>query len=110
QHGELVASLRLSVKESPASGPIVRAELLGAGGESLASDTLTVERLRQTTWVDLPLAWHSDGGAVRLRVTTAPGAVIDLDYVEVFPRRFGLVVSPGSGTFTDSDRLVFELP
>lgn len=110
QRGDLVASLRLSVKASAASGPIVSAAVLGIDGEILASATLTTARLREATWVDLPLAWASDGRPVTLRVSPAPGAVIDLDYIEVFPERFGLVLSPGSGTFVDDDRLVIELP
>jgi pyroglutamyl-peptidase len=110
QTGDLVASLRLAVRSTAASGTIVSAAILGVEGEILATNTLTTARLRQTTWIDLPLAWSSDGRPVTVRVTPASGAVIDLDYVEVFPERFGLVASPGSGTYADGDRLVFELP
>jgi pyroglutamyl-peptidase len=110
QNGDLVASLRISVKSYTASGTIVSAAILGIDGEVLAMNTLTTSRLRQASWLDLPLAWVSNGSPVNLRVSAAPGAVIDLDYIEVFPERFGLVASPGSGTYADSDRLVFELP
>ena len=72
-------------------------------------NTLTTNTLRRTT-LDLPLAWSSNGSPVNLRVTAGAGAVFDLDYIEVFPERFGLVTSPGSGIYTDTDRLVFELP
>src|SRR5262249_36344383 len=67
-------------------------------------------RLRSSGWIDLPLKWNSDGTAVTLQITPADGAVIDFDYAEVFPERFGLVASPGSGVFADGDHLVFELP
>jgi pyroglutamyl-peptidase len=110
QQGDLVASLRINVRALPASGTIVSATITGVDGEILASSTLTTQRLRHASWVDLPLAWSSNGRPVTVRVTPATGAVIDLDYVEVFPERFGLVASPGSGTFADADRLVFELP
>ena len=110
QRGELVASLRIHVAAHPASGTIVSAAVLDAGGEVLATAELTAARLRQATWLDMPLVWTSEGRPVTVRVTPAAGAVIDLDYVEVFPERFGLVISPGSGTFADDDRLVFELP
>jgi pyroglutamyl-peptidase len=110
QNGDLVASLRVSVRAYAASGTIVTAAILGVDGEILATNTLTTQRLRQASWIDLPLAWASNGSPVTVRVTPAAGAVIDLDYVEVFPERFGLVASPGSGTFADTDRLVFELP
>jgi pyroglutamyl-peptidase len=110
QNGDLVASLRLSVKAYAASGTIVSAAITGLDGEVLASNTLTTSRLREASWLDLPLAWSSNGSPVNVKITAAPGAVIDLDYIEVFPERFGLVVSPGSGTLADADRLVFELP
>jgi pyroglutamyl-peptidase len=110
QHGDLVASLRISVKSYAASGTIVSAAVLGLDGEVLAMNTLTTARLRQTTWLDLPLAWSSNGSPVNLKITPADGAVLDIDYIEVFPEKFGLVASPGSGTYADTDKLVFELP
>ncbi|HEY5922031.1 MAG TPA: hypothetical protein VIV11_10195 [Kofleriaceae bacterium] len=110
QSGDLVASLRISVKSVASSGTIVSAAVMGIDGEVLATKTLTTQQLRQATWLDLPLAWSSNGSPVNLRVTAGAGAVIDLDYIEVFPERFGLVASPGSGLYTDTDRLVFELP
>ena len=110
QQGDLVASLRLSVRAHAASGTIVSAAILGVDGEVLASSTLTSARLRHSTWIDMPLAWSSDGRPVTVRLAPAAGAVIDIDYIEVFPERFGLVASPGSGVYADTDRLVFELP
>jgi pyroglutamyl-peptidase len=110
QSGDLVASVRISVKAYAASGTIVGATVTGLDGSILATATLTTSRLRQATWIDLPLAWSSNGSPVNVTITPAQGAVIDLDYIEVFPERFGLVASPGSGTFADTDKLVFELP
>jgi pyroglutamyl-peptidase len=110
QTGDLVASLRISVRAYAASGTIVTATILGVDGEILASNALTTQRLRQASSVDLPLAWSSNGRPVTVRVVPAAGAVIDLDYVEVFPERFGLVASPGSGIYRDDERLIFELP
>ena len=110
QHGDLVASLRLSVKAHAASGPIVSAAIIGVDGKILASSELTTSNLRNRTWVDLPLTWDSEGQPVTVKISPAPGAVIDLDYVEVFNERFGLVASPGSGSYADADKLIFELP
>src|SRR5688572_11853461 len=45
QQGDLVASLRLSVRAHAASGTIVSAAILGVDGEVLASSTLTSARL-----------------------------------------------------------------
>lgn len=110
QNGDLVASLRLSIKAHPSSGAIVSAAIVRSDGEILSNATLTTSRLRNATWVDMPLTWVSSGQPVTVRVQPAPGAIVDIDYVEVFPERFGLVASPGSGTYRDADKLIFELP
>ncbi len=110
QRGDLVASLRLRVRTHAATGTIVSAALLDDGDQVLATGALTVARLRDASWIDLPLAWTSSGAPVRVRITPAPGNVVELDYVEVFNERFGLVASPGSGTYADTDTLVFEVP
>ena len=110
QTGDLVVSARISIKAHAASGDIVSIALVGPGEQILASDTLTTQRLRHSTWLDLPVTWNSNGGPVQIKIAPAPGAVIDVDYVEVFPERFGLVLSPGSGIVGDADRLTFELP
>ena len=110
QQGDMVASLRMRVQSSAATGTIVSASILGVDGEILASQSLTTSQLRSTSWIDLPLAWPSTGTPVSVRVVPSAGAVIDLDYIEVFPERFGLVASPGAGVYVDGDRLVFELP
>src|SRR5512146_2609850 len=97
QQGDLVVNARLHIQSHAASGDIVRVEVLGPDQKLLGGQTLTTSRLRSATWIDWPVSWHSDGTAVTLRIAPAPGAVIDVDYVEVFPERFGLVLSPGSG-------------
>ena len=110
QSGDLVVSARISVKAHAASGDVVSIAVVAPGEKFLGSDTLTTQRLRHATWIDLPLSWNSNGAPVELRITPAPGAVIEVDYVEVFPERFGLVLSPGSGVIGSDGRLTFELP
>jgi pyroglutamyl-peptidase len=110
QNGDLVASMRLSIKAHPASGTIVSAAIVRTDGEIIANTSLTTSRLRDAAWVDLPMSWASSGQAVTVRIQPAPGAIVDVDYVEVFREHFGLVATPGSGTFADTDKLVFELP
>lgn len=110
QHGAMIASLHLRVTGASASGTLVSAQLYGAGGQMLAATSLTTQQRRGTAWVDLPLGWQSSGDDVTVRVVPSPGAAIELDYIEVFPERFGLVASPGSGVYADTDKLVFELP
>jgi pyroglutamyl-peptidase len=111
QAGQLVVNVRLSVVAHAASGDIVRVALIGAGDTVIADQMLTTSRLRHSRWIDWPVSFNNDGNTpVTLRISPAAGATIDVDYAEVFPERFGLVLSPGSGPIADTDRLVFELP
>jgi len=99
--GPLMANLRLRVHDHASHGAIVTLRL------GTASETLTVARLRALEeWIDLPVTLQS-GSATALRIEPASSAQIDIDYVEVFPARFGLVIDPGSGVV---DRLTFEIP
>jgi pyroglutamyl-peptidase len=109
QAGDLVASARIKIDAHAASGAIVSITV-SANDEVLASDTLTVARLRDASWLDMPVTWSSTGAPVRIRIEPAPGATVEVDYVEVFPSRFGLVLSPGSGVVGDDARLTFEVP
>ncbi len=109
QAGDLVANARLAVRKHATSGTIATIDVLDANGATLATSKLTVSRLRAGEWIDVPVAWSSTGAAVQFRITPA-NATLDLDYVEVFPQRFGLVLAPGSGMVSDGDHLTFELP
>ncbi len=110
QVGDLTASIRLRVRSAPASGVIVTAKILGSARDTLSTATLTAAQLRSSSWIDLPLRWSSDGTAVTIEISASRGALVDVDYVEVFPQQFGLVGDPGSGIYADGDRLVFEMP
>ena len=110
QQGDLKISARIRVDAHPAHGTVATFRVLDAAGMQLATDTLTVSRLRRAGWIDLPLAWQSTGGAISIELLPAAGARVSVDYFEVFPQRFGLVASPGSGVIADADHLVFELP
>jgi len=108
QNGDLMVNLRLRVTDHPVAGTIVRAAVLDTSGE-VASEALTVERLREgDDWIDLAIGFH--GPASSLQIQPQDGSTIELDYVEVFPKRFGLVIGPGSGVIGDDDLLTFELP
>ena len=109
--GQLTANVRLRVTSAPARGAIVKVELRDAGGTVLASKTLTVSQLRQrTSWIDLAVEQTGPGTLANVRVEPQDGSVIEVDYLEIFPRRFGLVVAPGSGVYADSDVITFEVP
>lgn len=110
QAGELVANVRLRVLDHATRGDIVTATLLDTTGAAIAHDTLTVARLRSRDgFIDLPVQL-AGRAASAIRIDVASGARIELDYVEIFPRQFGLVVAPGSGVIADDEWLAFELP
>ena len=110
QYGQMVASARVRVAAHADAGDVLAIALVGSDGRALVSDMLTVDRLRDDGWLDLPLEWSNENPDVSFALAPAHGAAIDVDYVETFPQRFGLVAAPGSGVIGDGDRLTFELP
>ena len=107
QDGDLVANVRLRVT-SHGDGAIATVSARAAG-QVVASTPLAAASLRaEDAWIDLPVTWHDH--ADTLRIDIASGAAVDLDSIEVFPQRFGLVASPGSGVIDDAAHLQFELP
>jgi len=109
--GDLTISARVRVRRASASGAIVTVTTRTATDDALASEQLTVSRLRAyDQWFDLPIEHASETPAASVVLEIADGAVVDLEYLEVFPQRVHLVIAPGSGIYSDADRLTFELP
>lgn len=108
--GALVVNLRLRVLKAPSSGGILKATVVDDAGAELAKESLTVSRLRgRTSWIDLAINLDSFNAA-KVRLEPAAGARVEIDYAEVFPKNFGLVLAPGSGVIGDDQLLTFELP
>lgn len=109
--GELVVNARLRVTSAPARGAIVKITMIHTSDSELGSKTLTVSQLRgRDSWVDLTVNQNTFGNLAAVRVEPMQGAGVELDYVEIFPKKFGLVVAPGSGVYADTDTLTFEVP
>jgi len=112
QRGAMQVNARLRVTSHPERGEVITIRVRDAATDLvLGEQQLTVARLRgRASWIDLPVGWSSAGDAVTIELAPAPGSAIELDYVEVFPRHIGLVVSPGSGVLADDEWLTLELP
>lgn len=109
--GNLLVNARLRVRRAPSWGPIVKLTAIDANGTELGAQTLTVSRLRGLNrWIDLPISIHNSSGAAHLKLEVVDGALVDLQYVEVFPKHLGVVVSPGAGVYSDEAKITFELP
>lgn len=109
--GGLTVSARLRVRSHAASGNIVTITAKDADGRALGTETLTVERLRgRDRWIDLPIRIQEVVRVAKIALDVTPGAVVELQYVEVFPKDLGVVVSPGSGVYRDTDYVTVELP
>jgi pyroglutamyl-peptidase len=109
--GGLTVSARLRVRQHGAEGDIVKITAKDANGQTLGTETLTVERLRGTNrWIDLPIRIQQIVRVAKVSLEVTPGAVVELQYVEVFPKDLGVVVSPGSGVYRDTDFITVELP
>lgn len=108
--GALVINPRLRVLQAPSSGSILKAIVLDDEGNQLAKESLTVSRLRgRQDWIDLAINLEAVNAAT-LRLEPQGNARVEIDYAEVFPKNFGLVVAPGSGVIADDELLTFELP
>ncbi|MBL0215068.1 MAG: hypothetical protein IPQ07_14420 [Myxococcales bacterium] len=109
--GGLTVNARLRVRQHPSSGTIVKLTAKDADGRVLGTETLTVSRLRgRDRWVDLPIKIQNVVHVAKVSLDVTAGAIVDLQYVEVFPKDLGVIVSPGSGVFKDSDVITIELP
>lgn len=108
--GRLTVNARLRVTRAPERGAIVRLVMLDASGSELGSKTLTAAQLRDRDWIDLAGDQTTFGELAAVRVEPQPGAEVELAYVEIFPRTFGLVIAPGSGVAADTDTITFEIP
>ncbi|MBA3501810.1 MAG: hypothetical protein M4D80_12070 [Myxococcota bacterium] len=109
--GELVVNARLRVTSAPSRGAIVKITMINTGGSELGTKTLTVSQLNgRRTWLDLAVNQNTFGNLAAVRVEPLQNARIELDYLEIFPKKFGLVVAPGSGVYADTDTITFEVP
>lgn len=108
--GELVINVRLRVMKAPAAGSVIEAIVIDDDGNELAKESLTVSRLRgRASWIDLAINVDAVN-ASKLRLEPKGGASVEIDYAEIFPKKFGLVVAPGSGVIGDGELLTFEMP
>jgi len=109
--GGLTVNARVRVRSHPSRGPIVVVTAKDLSGAALGSETLTVSRLRaRNRWVDVPVRIQQAARVARVTLEVSPGAAVDLQYVEVFPKELGVVIAPGSGIYRDSDVITIELP
>jgi pyroglutamyl-peptidase len=109
--GGLTVNARVRVRSYTSAGAIVKVTAKDLSGAALGSETLTVSRLRaRNRWVDVPVRIQQAARVARVTLDVSPGAVVDLQYVEVFPKDLGVVIAPGSGVYRDSDVVTIELP
>ena len=109
--GGLTVNARIRVRTAPAVGTIATLRALADDGTEVGVETLTVERLRyRNRWIDFPITVETTRAIANVSLEITPGAIVDFDYVEVFPKKLGVVINPGSGVYRDTDKLTFELP
>jgi len=99
QSGDLQLSARMKLHTGTATLRVKK------GGTVLASKKISK---RGDAWTDVPVGWYSNGDAITVELVAT--GTFEVDYFEVFPARFGLVASPGSGVIGDDDHLTIEVP
>jgi pyroglutamyl-peptidase len=109
QRGELAVNVRMKVRELGESD-VVTVRVTDTEGGVSVEDTITAERVRAIgEWIDVSVAYWSDGEPRTIAIVPGDGAEVEVDYVETFPRRFRMVLSPGSGVVADEDVLTVEM-
>ncbi|MBZ0238680.1 MAG: hypothetical protein K8M05_40595 [Deltaproteobacteria bacterium] len=114
QRGELVVNVRVKVREmgeeeGEGEGEVITVRVVERDGRVSVEDTITETRVRERgEWIDVAVAYWSDGEPRTIAIVPE-GAELELAYVEVFPRRFRMVLSPGSGVLADEDLLTVEM-
>lgn len=102
-------NIRLAINALPSSGRVVDVTVRDADGVIVAETFRDVAQIQaDNMWQDVAVA--VDGyPRFPLSITLTPGAVqVRLDYVEMFPQRFELVLAPGAGVVDDDTSLIFE--
>lgn len=97
QSGDLQLSARMKLHTGTATLRVLK------GDTVLATKKFSK---RSDKWNDVAVGWYSNGDAVTVDLV----GDVEVDYFEVFPARFGLVASPGSGVIDDDDHLTIEVP
>lgn len=111
QAGAMVLNLRLAASGFSGSDALITVEVRDPSGMPLGNAELMPDSVRTPgAWMNLPVTFHYDGGdrPVTVVVTGSGDGKLSLDYFELFPADFRLVLSPGSGEFSDSDVFRFE--
>lgn len=107
--GELTLSVKL--RAIPARrGDVVTLTIRDDQGALLGERTLTSAQVRRAnawTHVALPFAM-TQGERAHLTITGAGNGRLELDYLELFASRFGLLIDPGSREYAATDELIFE--
>ncbi len=113
--GGLTANARMRVRSLPTgtteTDPVVATlRVFDPRGNALGETTLTATRLRGLNrWQDVSVGLTGSNEALTFEIAPAPGAEVVLDYIEVFPSQFNIVIGPGAGLFANTDRVTVEL-
>jgi pyroglutamyl-peptidase len=111
QRGELVVNARVKVMEmGEGDEEVVTVMVKGEGEGEEVKATIGADRVRELgAWIDVPVTYWSDGAERTVSVLAGAGAEIEVAYVETFPPRFRMALSPGSGVIADDDVVTIEL-
>lgn len=106
QAGDLILNLRVRVSGASAGG-VLDVDVLD-GTDSLGHTTLDGGAVRPG-WQNLSVPYHTYGGSPLTAVVTAQGnGTVEIEYFEIFPARFTLVLEPGSKELAPTDEITFE--
>ncbi|MGE3455330.1 MAG: hypothetical protein AB7O24_09495, partial [Kofleriaceae bacterium] len=109
QNNTLVVNVRLRASSNLKTGELIRFTVLKAG-QAVGAVSLDPGALRGH-WQNLSVEITNrvDPQPLHVRLEVVAAASVEVEYFEVFPKQFGIVMAPGSGVYTDEHELSIEL-
>ena len=102
QAGDMVLNLRVRVTGARGTRSVLTVDMGAVRAELLPSAV-------RAGWQNFSVPYTFEGGSRPTTVVTAHGnGTVEIDYLELFPARFHLVLGPGSNELADPDEITIE--
>ena len=101
QQGQMILNLRLTAHPTDLTRDVLTVDI-ARGATRLAHATLAGSAVR-SGWMNFPVAYTQDASApLTVTVHSDGNGRVEIDYLEIFPAAFQIVIGPGSSEVKDS--------
>jgi pyroglutamyl-peptidase len=89
---------------------IATLRVIGKDGTVKKEKAITPRTLRRIgRWQDVSVTVDGESEVLDVEIVPTAGSEIVVDYVELFPQQFGIVLGPGAGVYANSDVVSIEI-